>query len=116
MTAVTWHPVAEVADLAGTDVIGRTVGGRRIAVYRIGERYFATSGVCTHGGAPLPRGAVVAGYIECPLHFGLLEIASGKAAGAPVSVDLPTYPVRVSGSRSEVELDGQAVRSPPRRG
>ena len=48
---------------------------------------------------------VVEGYIECPLHFGLFEIATGKAAGAPVTVDLRTYPVRVEGTRIEIEVD-----------
>lgn len=99
-----WHHVADVADLAQRDVIGRQVGTRRIALYRSDERYYATSDLCTHGSALLSGGEVVEGYIECPLHYGLFEIATGKAAGAPVSVALATYPVRVVGGRIEVEM------------
>ena len=99
-----WRHLAEVADLAGRDVIGRVCDGRRIALYRLGERYHATSDVCTHGQALLSGGEVVEGHIECPAHFGLFEIATGKAAGAPVSRDLRVYPVRVEGGAIFVDV------------
>lgn len=99
-----WRHVADVADLVDEGVIGRECGGRRIALYRVGGTYYATSGVCTHANACLSDGEVVEGYIECPVHFGLFEIATGRAAGAPVSVDLRTYPVRVEGTRIEIDL------------
>ena len=83
---------------------GREVKGRRIALYRLEDGYFATSNVCTHANVILSVGEVVEGYIECPLHFGLFEIRTGKAAGAPVSVPLATFPVRLDGTRIEVEL------------
>ncbi len=102
---MTWRYVADVADLAGTDLIGCEIEGRKIALYRVEDRYFATSNVCTHANALLSEGEVVDGYVECSLHFGLFEIATGKAQGAPVSVDLRTYPVRIDGSRIEVHLD-----------
>lgn len=101
---MTWHHLADRADLAGREVVGREHGGRRIALYRVGERYFATADLCTHASALLSQGEVVDGYIECPAHFGLFEIATGKAAGAPVCIDLKTYPVRVVGERIEVEV------------
>ena len=97
-----WHPVAETTDFPGDGVLGRECAGRRIAVYRLGDAYYATSDLCTHGAACLSQGEVVEGYIECPLHFGLFAIATGKAAGAPVTRDLATYPVRVVGTRIEV--------------
>jgi 3-phenylpropionate/trans-cinnamate dioxygenase ferredoxin subunit len=33
--------------------------------------------------------------IECPMHNGRFDYTSGKALGAPVLVDLRTYPTRV---------------------
>lgn len=102
---MSWHPAAEVADLADTIVIAREVEGRRIALYRLEDGYFATSNVCTHASVTLSDGEVVDGYIECPLHFGLFEVRTGKAAGAPVCVPIAVYPVRVEGTRLEIELD-----------
>ena len=100
-----WIDVADAADLDGRGVIGREVEGRRVAVYRLDGALYATQDLCTHGQARLSEGEVVEGYIECPLHFGLFEIATGKAAGAPVTRDLATYPVRVEGGRIWIELD-----------
>lgn len=101
---MTWHPVADTADLADRDVIARDCAGRSIAIYRLDGAYFATQNLCTHANACLAEGEVVDGYIECPAHFGLFEIRTGKAAGAPVTRDLAVYPVRVEGTRIEVEL------------
>lgn len=100
-----WHPAADTADLATRDVIGREVAGRRIALYRVDGAYHATADLCTHGQACLSDGEVVEGYIECPAHFGLFAIATGKAQGAPVTRDLRVYPVRVSGTTIEVEIE-----------
>ncbi len=99
-----WHPVADTADFTGDGVIGRDCAGRRIALYHVAGAYHATADLCTHAHARLSEGEVVEGYIECPLHFGLFEIATGTAAGAPVTRNLATYPVRVSGTRIEVEI------------
>ena len=35
------------------------------------------------------------GVIECPKHNGRFDYATGQALGAPVLVDLRTYPVKV---------------------
>ena len=99
------HHVADTADLETREVVGRECAGRKIAIYRINGVYYATADVCTHSNATISEGEVVEGYIECPLHFGLFEIATGKAAGAPVTVDLRTYPVRVEGTRIEIEVN-----------
>ena len=105
-----WTLVADTSDLAEKTVIGRVFGGLSIAIYRIGGDYFATSNVCTHANGLLSEGEVVDDYIECPLHFGLFEIASGKAQGAPVTRDLATFQVRVEGTRIFVQLPEQTER------
>ena len=99
-----WQPVADLADFGDRDVIGREVGGIAVAIYRLEGGVYATADHCTHGSARLSAGEVVEGYIECPLHFGLFEIRTGKAAGAPVSRDLRTFPVRLDGSRIEIAI------------
>lgn len=100
-----WHTVADIADFAGKEVIARDCAGRSLALYRLDGEFFATQNLCTHANACLSAGEVVDGYIECPAHFGLFEIRTGKAAGAPVTRDLKTFPVRVEGTRIEVEIE-----------
>lgn len=102
---MTWHHIADTTDFADKDVISRECAGRWIALYRLQDGYFATQNLCTHAAALLSNGEVVDGYIECPAHAGLFDIRTGKAAGAPVSHDLDTYPVRVAGERIEVEIE-----------
>jgi nitrite reductase/ring-hydroxylating ferredoxin subunit len=103
---MTWIHVADTADLDGRDVIGVEIGDLRLAIYRVEDGYYATADRCTHQAARLSEGEVVECYIECPLHYGLFDIRTGKAQGAPVSVDLRTYPVQVEGTRILVRTDG----------
>src|SRR6476661_5154464 len=95
--------VAESA-LADRDVVGVAVDGRRVAVYRLGESYFATSDVCPHAGAPLSRGCVVEGYVECPMHHALFDIRTGAADGSVTARALPTFPVKTEGGGIYVDI------------
>jgi len=42
--------------------------------------------------------------IECPKHNGRFDYTTGKAAGAPVLVDLRTHPVRVEDGTVFIEI------------
>ncbi len=42
--------------------------------------------------------------IECPKHNGRFNYKTGAAKGAPVCVDLKTYPARVEGDRVLIEI------------
>jgi hypothetical protein len=53
--------------------------------------------------------------IECPKHNGRFDYTSGKALGAPVLVDLRTYPTKViDGSLFQVGQGLQAAIDLPR--
>jgi nitrite reductase/ring-hydroxylating ferredoxin subunit len=99
-----WEHLANTSDFEQSNVIGRVSGSRSIAIYHVDDRYFATSDICTHANGVLSQGEVVDGYIECPLHFGLFEISTGKAQGAPVIHDLTTFPVRIEGTQIFVQV------------
>ena len=90
-----WHPAGHAADFEDEDVEQIWVGETAIAVYRVDGQFYATADVCTHEHAYLSDGVVVGCIVECPMHQGRFDIATGKAKGAPVSVDLKTYPVKV---------------------
>jgi nitrite reductase/ring-hydroxylating ferredoxin subunit len=99
-----WVDAAGLDAFDSRNVVGVEIGGRRVALYRLDGAYYATSNVCTHAGALLSAGEVVECYIECPLHFALFDIRSGKAQGGHAAVDLATYPVEVRGDRLFVGL------------
>ena len=102
-----WVHLAVASDFDATGLVGVEHGGMKVALYRVDGEYFATSNVCTHQAALLSQGEIVEGCVECPAHFGLFEIRTGKALGAPVSRDLRTYPVRLAGGAIFVDLPGQ---------
>jgi 3-phenylpropionate/trans-cinnamate dioxygenase ferredoxin subunit len=86
--------------------VARVDHAKRIyALYRDEDgAYFASDAKCTHERALLTKGFVVGHYIECPLHQGRFDVRTGKAMGAPVCVDLATYPVRLENGRVMIGL------------
>ena len=99
-----WHKVASVDQLEDDEVLGVEAAGTPVALYQVGGEYFATHDICTHEYAKLSDGYVEDGCIECPLHMGMFKIATGKAMGAPVEVDIATYAVKVEGDDILVDL------------
>ncbi len=101
-----WIEACGVADIDAEDVIRFDHGSRTFAIYRSpDDRFFATSGLCTHEAVHLADGLVMDNVIECPKHNGRFDYTNGAALGAPVCVDLKTYPVKVEGGRVLVEVD-----------
>lgn len=98
------HRVAKASDFE--EEVGKAfkIGDREISVWKMGGQFYAIDDICTHAYASLADGYVEDGCVECPLHAGRFEIATGKAQGAPVFVDLKTYPVRIEGEEVFVEL------------
>ena len=101
-----WIDACDAEDIEPEDVIRFDHGGRTFALYRTeDDRYFATDGLCTHEQVHLAGGLVMGSIIECPKHNGRFDITSGQAKGAPVCVDIATYPVKVEGGRVLIRLD-----------
>lgn len=92
----TWIEVCAADEIDEEDVIRFDHAGRTFAVYRSPEdTYHATDGLCTHEKIHLADGLVMDHVIECPKHNGRFDYKTGEAKGAPVYVDLRTYPVKV---------------------
>ncbi|CUX54048.1 MocE family 2Fe-2S type ferredoxin [Agrobacterium deltaense] len=92
----TWIEVCPAGSIDEEDLIRFDHGGRTFAIYRSPEdTYHATDGLCTHENIHLADGLVMADIVECPKHNGRFNYRTGQAKGAPVCVDLKTYPVKV---------------------
>ena len=92
----TWIKACGADEIDEEDLIRWDHDGRTFALYNTKKGFFATEGLCTHEDQHLEDGLVIDLVIECPLHQGRFDIATGKALAAPVCVDLKTYPVIVS--------------------
>ena len=101
-----WIEACAADEIDEEDVIRFDHAGRTFAIYRSADdAYFATDGLCTHEQVHLADGLVMGDIIECPMHNGQFNYKTGEAKGAPVCVDLQTYPVKVEGGKIFVQLD-----------
>jgi 3-phenylpropionate/trans-cinnamate dioxygenase ferredoxin component len=102
-----WFAACKIDDVDPDDVIGVRHDGEDYAVFRSpDDRYFATAGHCTHERELLCDGLVMDGEIECPKHMGRFDYATGTAQGAPVLVDLRTYPTKVEDGTVYLDVPG----------
>jgi nitrite reductase (NADH) small subunit len=86
-----------------------TVGGRRIAVFRAEDGWFALDAACPHLGGPLADGIVSRNTVICPLHERRFDLASGEALNGEECV--ATHPVEIRGGHVYVEAPA-AVAAP----
>ena len=99
-----WHAAAALGDVKEGEPFGVEIAGHHVALYRVGNEYYATGNICTHAEALLSDGMLDGCEIECPLHMGRFDIRTGEALTSPVEIDIPVYPVRVSGDQLEICL------------
>jgi 3-phenylpropionate/trans-cinnamate dioxygenase ferredoxin component len=100
-----WVEACSADDVDAEDVIRFDHGGKTFAIYRSpDDKYFATDGLCTHEKIHLAEGLVMDNIIECPKHNGRFDYTTGAARGAPVCVDLKTYPAKVESGKVLIQL------------
>jgi NAD(P)H-dependent nitrite reductase small subunit len=81
------------------------VGDTRIAVYRIGDEFFALEDACPHAGASLALGLVSGDVVACRIHHWRFSIRSGEYLdGHKPSCNVGTYTVRVAEERIQVAV------------
>jgi len=96
----TWIEACATGAIDRDDVLRFDHGALSLAIYRSAEdQYYATDGLCTHEHAHLADGLVMGSIIECPKHNGRFDYRTGEAKGAPVCINLKTYPVKVENGR-----------------
>ena len=101
-----WVPAVPTHEIDDEDVVPFSHDGVDYAIYRspAGE-FYATAGHCTHERQMLCNGLVLGSIVECPKHNGRFDYRTGEAKGAPVLVNLQTYPTRVDDGVVHLEID-----------
>lgn len=102
---ITWHDVIALDALEDEEPTPVTVAGIPIALVRVDEDVYALHDECTHEIAPLSDGFVEDGCLECTLHQGMFDLATGKAVKEPCTVDVKTYPTRVVDGNVEIGVE-----------
>ena len=100
-----WIEACGAGDIDEEDVMRFDHGGRTFAIYRSSDnKFYGTDGLCTHEKIHLADGLVMDNIIECPKHNGRFDYRTGEAKGAPVCVNLKTYPVKVDGGKVLIDV------------
>jgi 3-phenylpropionate/trans-cinnamate dioxygenase ferredoxin component len=100
-----WIDVCPTDEIDDEDVIPWDHAGHHYAIYRSPDDvFYATAGLCTHEQVKLAGSLVIDHVIECPKHNGRFDYRTGEAKGAPVCINLKTYPVRAAGGMVQIDL------------
>jgi len=97
-------PVGQISDF--TPGKGRmvTVNGRHVALFRLGDEFFALDNLCLHRGGPICEGPIDTNdVVTCPWHGWSYEIRTGTMVQDP-RVGLSKHAVRVEGEIISVRL------------
>ncbi|HJZ90161.1 MAG TPA: Rieske 2Fe-2S domain-containing protein [Gemmataceae bacterium] len=97
---VTAGRIGDIADGEARTVAGQ---GKVVAVFRVGDRYFAIDDMCPHMGSSLAGGFVEDGIVTCPWHYWRFRLADGAWADNP-RIKIGCYPVHVVADEIRVEL------------
>ncbi len=77
----------------------------RIAVFRVGGRFYALEDRCSHEDAPLSEGEIVDGCcVKCPWHGARFDLATGRPLSLPAVLPVQTFPVIVENGQVFVEV------------
>lgn len=79
------------------------VGGRHVALFRLGDEFHALDNMCLHRGGPLCEGDIDNGVVTCPWHGWSYEIKTGTMVQDP-RVGVSCHDVRLRGEEIEVKL------------
>jgi len=104
-----WRSAVSADTIGDDEIVGLKIDGRDIAVCRHDGTYYAFHNICTHQHALLSDGYVEDGCVECPLHQGRFDVKTGMAMGAPVTVPIKVFPVKVVDGQVQVDLDGEGT-------
>ena len=98
--------LATIHDVPENEVRAFEHNGERIAIYHIGDAFYATTDVCSHEYAELSDGFLEPDdcTIECPLHGSRFDITTGAPLTLPAFEPIAIYPVRVEGEDVLVEV------------
>jgi 3-phenylpropionate/trans-cinnamate dioxygenase ferredoxin component len=88
--------VAKTDELAPGERIVIEVNDKYIAIFQVGDRYYAIEDVCTHDNGPLAHGELYGLAIECPRHGARFDITTGAVLSMPAIIPVQRFEVQVT--------------------
>ncbi len=109
-----FYPALTAADLPDRTSKSVEVEGVKLAIARLGERFYAVENRCTHMGVSLSEGPLSeGGEIVCPWHSAKFCARSGELRSGPGFCSLKTFPVRIVNGVIEVAIAPERFQPHP---
>jgi nitrite reductase (NADH) small subunit len=99
----TFVTVGRIADFTAGQGKMVVVNGRHVALFRLGDDFYALDNMCLHRGGPLCEGFIDNNVVTCPWHGWSYEIKTGTMVQDP-RVGVSRHDVRIDGDRVAVRL------------
>src|SRR5689334_17062577 len=96
--------LVKIEDIEADKPLCVEIDGKKLAIYKVANKYFVSDNTCTHAGGPLCQGKLKNGTITCPWHNSKFEIATGKVLSGPAESPVKTYEVRINGEYLEISI------------
>ena len=90
-------PVAKTGDIPPGAMKCVAIDRERVLVANVEGTFYAIGDMCGHRRAPLSAGQLDGYLVECPLHYAIFDVRTGKFIDGPLSADVPAYETRVDG-------------------
>jgi nitrite reductase (NADH) small subunit len=103
MAEAPFTPFARIDEVPAGGGLTREVGGRLVAVFNDGGRFFAIDDFCPHMGASLGGGPVSDGAVTCPWHAWRFRLCDGGWCDDP-SLKVDVFELRVVDGVIEVRV------------
>lgn len=98
-----FQPVGRIGEFTSGQGKMVTVDGRHVALFRLGEEFYAIDNLCLHKAGPLCEGFIENDVVTCPWHGWSYEIKTGTLVQDP-RVGVSKHDVRVEGDVISVRL------------
>ena len=93
----------EVEDIPADRGKECVVGGRVVALFKVGDEIVVIDGICPHAGGPLAQGMVRNDVVTCPWHGWQYSVRTGQHQLNP-RICVESFPVSVEGTRVFVDM------------
>lgn len=111
MSSDDWVPLCSAAEVPPGTMrrFDGVDGAPPLAIYHTASGLYATADTCTHAKASLSEGDLEGDTVVCPVHWACFDVRTGKALEFPATIDLRTYPVRLTEGRIEVRVAAEVA-------
>ena|SRR5689334_20836111 len=104
---MSWQPIVALEEaLRAHPWLAAEVDGQPVAIAQLAGQWFAVADACTHAGCPFSEEADLEdGVIICNCHGSEFDLMTGEVVRGPAERPVRTYPVRVSESGDQLEIE-----------